>query len=134
MGLSVSAGVRTYTRIETRLEDAMSPTTALGINKLAHGLAIMGLCLLAAACSDGADRPAATAAASGQAEPATVHRWKLITTWPKNLPALGTAPERLADDLREMSGGRLDIRVYGAGELVGAFEVFDAVSQGTAVE
>jgi TRAP-type mannitol/chloroaromatic compound transport system substrate-binding protein len=31
-----------------------------------------------------------------------------------------------------MSSGRLDIRVYGAGELVGAFEVFDAVSQGTA--
>ena len=31
-----------------------------------------------------------------------------------------------------MSNGRLDIKVYGAGELVGAFEVFDAVSQGTA--
>lgn len=61
-----------------------------------------------------------------------VYRWKLITTWPKNLPALGTAPERLAERLRVMSNGRLDIRVYGAGELVGAFEVFDAVSQGTA--
>jgi TRAP-type mannitol/chloroaromatic compound transport system substrate-binding protein len=31
-----------------------------------------------------------------------------------------------------MSNGRLDIKVYGAGELVGPFEVFDAVSQGTA--
>ena len=31
-----------------------------------------------------------------------------------------------------MSRGRLDIKVYGAGELVGPFEVFDAVSQGTA--
>jgi len=61
-----------------------------------------------------------------------VYHWKLITTWPKNLPGLGTAPERLADWLKEMSSGRLDIRVYGAGELVGAFEVFDAVSQGTA--
>ncbi|MEM9620516.1 MAG: TRAP transporter substrate-binding protein [Pseudomonadota bacterium] len=61
-----------------------------------------------------------------------VYRWKLITTWPKNLPGLGTAPERLADNLRTMSNGRLDIKVYGAGELVGAFEIFDAVAQGTA--
>jgi TRAP-type mannitol/chloroaromatic compound transport system substrate-binding protein len=59
-------------------------------------------------------------------------RWKLVTTWPKNLPGLGLAPERFADSLRKMSDGRLDIKVYGAGELVGAFEVFDAVSQGTA--
>ncbi len=31
-----------------------------------------------------------------------------------------------------MSGGRLTIKVFGAGQLVPAFEVFDAVSQGTA--
>ena len=61
-----------------------------------------------------------------------VFRWKMITTWPKNLPGLGVGPERLADHLRIMSNGRLDIRVYGAGELVGGMEVFDAVSQGTA--
>jgi TRAP-type mannitol/chloroaromatic compound transport system substrate-binding protein len=61
-----------------------------------------------------------------------IYRWKLITTWPKNLPGLGTAPERLAQKLNVMSNGRLDIKVYGAGELVGAFEVFDAVAQGTA--
>ncbi len=67
-----------------------------------------------------------------QGEPNKIYRWKLITTWPKNLPALGTAPEKLARKLRIMSKGRLDIKVYGAGELVGAFEVFDAVSQGTA--
>ncbi len=62
----------------------------------------------------------------------TVHHWKLITTWPKNLPALGTAPERLADMVDTMSRGRLKIKVYGAGELVPAFEVFDAVASGTA--
>ena len=65
-------------------------------------------------------------------ESAQTFEWKLITTWPKNLPGLGTAPERFADLVRQMSNGRLDIKVYGAGELVGAFEVFDAVSQGTA--
>ena len=61
-----------------------------------------------------------------------VYQWKMITTWPKNLPGLGTAPERMAERLRVMSNGRLDIKVYGAGELVGPFEVFDSVSQGTA--
>lgn len=66
------------------------------------------------------------------AAPTEVFRWKLITTWPKNLPGLGTAPERMAKILDVMSNGRLKIKVYGAGELVGAFEVFDAVSQGTA--
>ena len=69
---------------------------------------------------------------SAAANETNVYRWKLITTWPKNLPGLGVAPERLADHLRKMSNGRLDIKVYGAGELVGAFEIFDAVSQGTA--
>ena len=64
--------------------------------------------------------------------PQQVYHWKLITTWPKNLPALGTAPERLAENLNIMSSGRLDIKVYGAGELVPAFGVFDAVSQGSA--
>jgi TRAP-type mannitol/chloroaromatic compound transport system substrate-binding protein len=72
------------------------------------------------------------AGAAGAIDTDRVYRWKLITTWPKNLPGLGTAPEELAQRLRVMSNGRLDIRVYGAGELVGAFEVFDAVSQGTA--
>ncbi len=55
----------------------------------------------------------------------------MVTAWPKNFPGLGTAAEFLAETLRELSAGRLDIKVYGAGELVGAFEVFDAVSQGT---
>ncbi|MEC8834588.1 MAG: TRAP transporter substrate-binding protein [Pseudomonadota bacterium] len=59
-------------------------------------------------------------------------QWKLITTWPKNFPALGTAPERLAELVDEMSAGRLRIKVYGGGELVPEMEVFDAVSAGTA--
>lgn len=60
------------------------------------------------------------------------YEWKLVTTWPKNLPGLGAAPENFARYVEEMSSGRLSIRVYGAGEIVPAFEVFDAVSQGVA--
>jgi TRAP-type mannitol/chloroaromatic compound transport system substrate-binding protein len=67
-----------------------------------------------------------------QADDTGVIEWKLVTTWPKNLPGLGHTPEVFADMVRAMSDGRLDIRVYGAGEIVPAFEVFDAVSSGVA--
>lgn len=58
--------------------------------------------------------------------------WKMVTTWPKNLPALGIAPERFAQLVETMSNGRLTIKVYGANELVAPMEVFDAVSNGSA--
>ena len=58
-------------------------------------------------------------------------KWSLVTTWPKNYPGLGMAPERLADLVNEMSNGRLQITVYGAVELVPAMVVFDAVSSGS---
>ncbi|MGF1756602.1 TRAP transporter substrate-binding protein [Photobacterium sagamiensis] len=60
------------------------------------------------------------------------HEWKMVTTWPKNFPGLGTGANELADLIHEMSGGRIKIKVYGAKELVGELEVFDAVSRGTA--
>jgi TRAP-type mannitol/chloroaromatic compound transport system substrate-binding protein len=59
-------------------------------------------------------------------------QWKMVTTWPKNFPGLGTGANRLASKIEEMSGGRLVIKVYGAKELVPPFEVFDAVAGGTA--
>jgi len=59
-------------------------------------------------------------------------KWKMVTTWPKNFPGLGTGANKLAELIGEMSGGRIKVKVYGAKELVPAFEVFDAVSQGTA--
>ena len=90
---------------------------------------ILGLLLGLSACAPTEESAAANTAGAADTK---VHEWKMITTWPKNLPGLGAAPERLAERLRIMSNGRLDIKVYGAGELVGALEVFDAVSQGTA--
>lgn len=59
-----------------------------------------------------------------------VYHWKLVTTWPKNFPGLGTAPEKFARAVDTMSQGRLKIKVFGAGELVPAMGVFDAVSAG----
>lgn len=63
---------------------------------------------------------------------AETRRWKMVTSWPKGAPGVGTAADRLASKINEMSGGRLSVTVYGAGELVPPFEVFDAVSSGTA--
>jgi len=60
------------------------------------------------------------------------YHWKMVTTWPKNFPGLGTGANNVARLIEEMSGGRIKVKVYGAGEMVGAFEVFDAVSQGNA--
>lgn len=64
--------------------------------------------------------------------PAETIKWKMVTTWPKNFPGLGTGAENLANKINELSNGRLQVKVYGAGELVPAMEIFDAVSRGTA--
>ncbi len=56
----------------------------------------------------------------------------MVTSWPKGMPGLGVSAERVAANALELSGGTLNIRVYAAGELVGPFEVFDAVATGSA--
>jgi TRAP-type mannitol/chloroaromatic compound transport system substrate-binding protein len=58
--------------------------------------------------------------------------WKMVTTWPRDFPGLGTGAANLADYIGRMSGGRLTVKVYASNELVPPFEVFDAVSRGTA--
>lgn len=71
-----------------------------------------------------------------QAEKQTVSgeqfQWKMVTTWPPGFPILGEGCQLLADLCRKMSGGRLNIRVYGGGELVPPLEAFDAVRNGAA--
>ncbi len=57
---------------------------------------------------------------------------KMVTTWPKDFPGLGTMAERTAQFITEMSGGAMRVRVFAAGELVPAFESFDAVANGAA--
>ena len=56
----------------------------------------------------------------------------MVTTWPKDFPGLGTMAENVANFTTAMSGGAMKVTVYGAGELVPAFESFDAVSNGSA--
>ncbi|MEO1080804.1 MAG: TRAP transporter substrate-binding protein [Pseudomonadota bacterium] len=109
--------------------------SATGINREALAVLVLAALLVIVlglwALDSTSGSPAERAASAGGAEASAIE-WKLVTTWPKNLPGLGHTPEVFADMVREMSNGRLDIRVYGAGEIVPAFEVFDAVSSGVA--
>jgi TRAP-type mannitol/chloroaromatic compound transport system substrate-binding protein len=59
-------------------------------------------------------------------------QWKMVTSWPTNFPGLGTGAAALAEMITQASGGRITVKVFGAGELATAFEVFDLVSRGTA--
>jgi len=80
----------------------------------------------AAAAAVAASNFPATAISQGKIE------WRMVTSWPKNFPGLGTAAERIAQYITTASGGRLTVKVYAAGELVPAFGAFDAVQQGAA--
>ena len=78
---------------------------------------------------------AAGAAASALPAPAIAQgrvRWKMVTTWPRNFPGLGTGAQRVADRIAALTDGRMEVRLYAAGELVPAFEAFDAVREGVA--
>jgi TRAP-type mannitol/chloroaromatic compound transport system substrate-binding protein len=78
---------------------------------------------------------AAAGAALASTAPAIAQErmeWKMVTSWPKGLPGLDTGARRLADRITQLSGGRLGVTVYSAGELVPALQCFDAVAAGTA--
>jgi TRAP-type mannitol/chloroaromatic compound transport system substrate-binding protein len=57
---------------------------------------------------------------------------RLASGWARNFPGFGTSVDRFAKRVSDMTDGRITIRVFAAGELVPPFEIFDAVSNGTA--
>ena len=81
------------------------------------------------ACGSG---PESNTASDAGADLTKKFKWKMVTTWPANFPIFQEGAEKFADDVRLMSNGRLDVRVYAGGEIVPALQVFDAVSQGVA--
>jgi TRAP-type mannitol/chloroaromatic compound transport system substrate-binding protein len=60
------------------------------------------------------------------------YRWNMVTTWPPNFPIVGEAIQEFCQKVNQLSHGQIKIKVYHAGELIPAFEVFDAVSSGAA--
>ncbi len=80
---------------------------------------------------------AATSLAAGTlAKPAIAQsmpdvRWRLSSTFPKSLDTLYGASESLARYVSEATDGKFQIQAFAAGEIVGTFQAFDAVSNGT---
>lgn len=60
------------------------------------------------------------------------YKWKMVTTWPPGFPVLHEGCQLFAEKVKTMSGGRMEIEVYGGGELVPPLEIFNAVSEGAA--
>ncbi|WFE73251.1 TRAP transporter substrate-binding protein [Roseinatronobacter sp. S2] len=75
------------------------------------------------------------AAATSLAAPAVAQgriTWRMVTTWPRNFPGLGTGAQRVADRITAASDGALTVEVFAAGEMVPALQSLDAVIDGSA--
>ena len=72
---------------------------------------------------------AVAAPAIAQSTPAL--RWRLTTSFPKTLDTLYGACEMFAKAVGDLSDQKFQISVYGPGEIVPAFQVFDAVANNT---
>ncbi|NNF17828.1 MAG: TRAP transporter substrate-binding protein [Gammaproteobacteria bacterium] len=90
----------------------------VGLGGLATGLAGCAQSESTANCDSGGD---------GQ-----TWKWNMVTSWPPLFPGLGTGADYLARSIEAATGGRIKVKVYAAGELVPALEVFDAVASGAA--
>jgi len=96
------------------------------IEKIGLGTGLLAAGGLLDACIRKKERPVENSKFSGESI-----TWQASTTWPPHFPVLGEGIDLFAEQVEKMSGGRLKIKVFGAGEVVPAFELFDAVSQGT---
>ena len=61
--------------------------------------------------------------AAQTAEPSKTYRWKMVTTWPPGFPVLQQGAERFAGNIKVMSNGRLNIKVYAGGELIRPYKL-----------
>jgi TRAP-type mannitol/chloroaromatic compound transport system substrate-binding protein len=58
-------------------------------------------------------------------------RWRLASSFPKALDTIFGAADIFAKSVKAMSGGKFEISVHAAGELMPAFGVVDGVQQGS---
>ena len=96
-------------------------------NILLSGLAIASTTAVLSSCKGGTpDNPSKA--------PATIKkkiRWKMATAFPKNFPGSDLNAQKVKNKIEVASDGQLTVEHYGAGEIVPAFEIFDAVRNGT---
>ncbi len=94
------------------------------------GAAAAGTAAALAACNT--ETPSSAATGTAPAISRNRRQLKMVTTWPKNFPGLGMSAERIAREIALATEDRITVHVFAAGELVGAFEAFDAVAAGAA--
>jgi TRAP-type mannitol/chloroaromatic compound transport system substrate-binding protein len=73
---------------------------------------------------------AAVVSSPAIAQQATV-KWRLASSFPKNLEGLWGASPTVAKFVSEMSDGKFEIQPFAAGEIVPGLQVLDAVQNGT---
>jgi TRAP-type mannitol/chloroaromatic compound transport system substrate-binding protein len=65
------------------------------------------------------------------AQPQGQIRWRMASSFPKSLDMLFGSAEKIATRVSQLTEGRLEIRVFAAGEIVPPLQVLDAVQNGT---
>ena len=100
------------------------------ISAVALAIAVITALLAGALLSLAIRPPGATvtsaATASADAGFSTV-RWRVTSSFTSVMPVIGGTPVKLAEDLREISGGTIDLEYFEPGEVVPAFEITEAV-------
>lgn len=104
---------------------------------LVKSAGIAGVSLVAATLAACGKKEEAAVPAAAPAAPA-VHtgetvRWRLASSFPKSLDTIFGSAEMLSKTVKAMSGGKFEISVHPAGELMPAFGVVDAL-QGDTIE
>jgi TRAP-type mannitol/chloroaromatic compound transport system substrate-binding protein len=57
--------------------------------------------------------------------------WRLAASWPKSLDTLYGGADLIGKRVAAATGGKFNIKVFAAGEIVGGLQVLDAVQNGT---
>src|SRR3954467_8270190 len=81
-------------------------------------------------------KAAAGAAAGAVAAPAIAQssptvNWRMAASWPKSLDTLYGGAAQISKRVAPKSGGKFNIKLFAAGEIVGGLQVMDAVQNGT---
>jgi TRAP-type mannitol/chloroaromatic compound transport system substrate-binding protein len=58
-------------------------------------------------------------------------RWRLTSSFPKSLDILFGAADQFAERVKQLTGGKFEIKTFAGGEIVPPLKVFDAVQDGT---
>ena len=93
-----------------------------------HGMKRRGFLKKAAVGATGVAAATVAAPAISQGRQEIV----MVSTWPRDFPALGTNAQRFAQRLTDMTDGRLNVQYFASGERVKAFDSFDEVASGNA--